>query len=108
MGSVQTDVLLAVSGAVFAAALAVTAGWNGRRSLAQLAFACGMAVLALESMFATLAASVAAPDQMLYWQNWRFASTSLLPGLWIFFSFTYARGNDRELWRRWFIHRLRL
>ncbi len=97
----QTDVLLAVSGAIFAAALAVTAGWNGRRSLSQLAFASGMAVLALESVFATLAASVAAPDQMLYWQNWRFMSTSLLPGLWIFFSFTYARGNDRELWRRW-------
>jgi putative PEP-CTERM system histidine kinase len=98
---VQIDVLLATSGAVFAAAVAVTAGWNGRHSLAQLAFTCGMVALALESIFATLAASVAAPDQMLYWQNWRFLSMSLLPGLWIFFSFTYARGNDRELWRRW-------
>jgi putative PEP-CTERM system histidine kinase len=98
---VQTDVLLAISGAVFAAALAVTAGWNGRRSLAQLAFACGIALLAVESIFATLAASVAAPDRVLYWQNWRLVSTSLLPGLWIFFSSSYARGNDRERWRRW-------
>ena len=38
---------------------------------------------------------------MVYWQSWRLLAMSLLPGIWLFFSLSYGRGNYREFLARW-------
>jgi putative PEP-CTERM system histidine kinase len=40
---------------------------------------------------------------MIYWQNWRMVANAFLPGVWLFFSLTYARGNYQESLRRWWL-----
>ncbi|HTS16631.1 MAG TPA: XrtA/PEP-CTERM system histidine kinase PrsK, partial [Verrucomicrobiae bacterium] len=43
-------------------------------------------------------------DEVMYWETWRFAATSILPGMWLLFSVTYSRGDAREtLKRRWWL-----
>jgi putative PEP-CTERM system histidine kinase len=38
---------------------------------------------------------------MVAWQNWRLIAMSFLPGVWLIFSLTYARGNYSEFLKRW-------
>jgi putative PEP-CTERM system histidine kinase len=38
---------------------------------------------------------------MIYWQNWRLLAMSCLPGIWIFFSLSYGRGNYLEFLKKW-------
>ncbi len=75
-----------------------------RRSVAKWMFAAGMAILAMESYCSGRAASAAqleAPDEVLYWENWRLFATALLPGIWLAFSLTFARGDYRGSLHRW-------
>ncbi len=72
-----------------------------RRSVAQRSFIAGMWVLGFENVFGALVADASVPERMAYWQNWSLTATSLLPGTWLLFSLTYARGNYREFIGRW-------
>jgi putative PEP-CTERM system histidine kinase len=38
---------------------------------------------------------------MVYWQDWRLLAMSFLPGIWLFFSLSYGRGNYLEFLKRW-------
>jgi hypothetical protein len=79
-----------------------------------------MLVLALESVCVGIAADkvflmdhpkwpnwmgIAADEELLRdylkWQNWALLCGSFLPGLWLLFSFVYARGNALEFISRW-------
>ena len=60
-----------------------------------------MAVLAAEAIFSGLTAVTAAPEEVVYWQQWRFQALSVLPGVWLIFSLSYARGNAREFLVKW-------
>jgi putative PEP-CTERM system histidine kinase len=93
--------LLAFVSAAFAALLAVAVQWHERRSLAHWAFSAGMAVLAAESLFSGLAANSTLLETVAYWQGYTFLALAFLPGFWLFFSLTYARGNYREFLARW-------
>jgi putative PEP-CTERM system histidine kinase len=93
--------MLAFASAVFCGALALIVVWNGRRQVARWAFVAGMAAMAAEGVFFALTADAAAPDEKVHWQNWRLAAMSLLPGIWLLFSLTYARGNYSEFLKRW-------
>ncbi len=64
-------------------------------------FAAGMSVLAVEAVCDGLTADALTPEAMLSWQQWRLMALSLLPGLWLVFSLSYARGNARESLVRW-------
>lgn len=97
----DTDVLLAFGSAAFSGAIAVAAGWSARRSLTRCCFALGMAALALESLFSGLAAKATLPQDVLDWHAHQFLALSFLPPLWLCFSLSYARGNDRESLMRW-------
>ncbi len=97
----NTATLLAYASALFGGALAFTVIWNERRSWVNLSFVAGMAVLALESIFTGLSLDAGRRDDMVYWQQWRLLATSLLPGIWLFFSLSYGRGNHREFLSRW-------
>jgi len=93
--------MLAFASAVFCGVLALIVAWNGRRSVAHWAFVAGMAALAVEDVCFALTADAATPDEMVYWQNWRLVTMAFLPGIWLMFSLTYARGNYSEFLKRW-------
>lgn len=97
----ETAFILAFASAILSGTMALGVVWVGRRSLAHWSFAVGMAVLAIESLFAGLAANAVAKDNLLYWQNCRLVAMCFLPASWLFFSLSYARGNARENLARW-------
>jgi len=86
--------VIAFISAFVAVALGFAVLFNETRSKAHFAFIGGMAVLALESVCVGIAADEGF-DQ-LTWQNWSLFCGSFLPGLWLLFSFVYARGNAVE------------
>src|SRR5665213_487694 len=92
-------VILAFTAASVSGALALVFAWYERRSIAHLSFVAGMVVLAAESIFGGL--SAISPDEMVYWQNWRLLAMSLLPGVWLFFSLSYGRGNHLKFLVQW-------
>src|SRR5258708_9599845 len=93
--------ILAFAAALFALALGLAVVWHERRSVAHWAFAAGTVVFAAESLFSGLVADAVLPGEVVYWQNWRLLTASFLPGVWIFFSLSYARGNYREFLAKW-------
>jgi putative PEP-CTERM system histidine kinase len=95
------SVILAFAAAVLAAALAMTVAWQQRRSKAYWSFATGMAILAVESVLSGLSTDAVLPNEIVYWEHWRLLAVSLLPGPWLLFSLTYARGNAREFLAKW-------
>jgi putative PEP-CTERM system histidine kinase len=72
-----------------------------RRTPSRWAFAAGMGVLAAESVLIGLDADAPGLESTLHWQQWRMIVLSLLPGAWILFSLSYARGEARRTLVRW-------
>ena len=92
---------LAISAAILGGTLALAVAVRAERSLVRWAFVLGMLALAIESIFSGLSAEAILPSRTIYWQDWRLFALSFLPGLWLFFSLTYARGNWREFISKW-------
>ncbi len=97
----NNGVIFAFAAASVSGALALVFAWYERRSIAHLSFVAGMVVLAAESIFSGLTASATLPDEMVFWQNCRLLAMSFLPGIWLFFSLSYGRGNHGEFIFRW-------
>jgi len=98
----NTASVLAFASALFGGALAFAVAWNERRSMINLAFAAGLAILTVESVLTGIAlAGGGTEEAMVYWQHWRLLATSFLPGTWLLFSLIYGRGNYREFLQRW-------
>lgn len=72
-----------------------------KRSRAKYAYVVGMTVLGFESLFGGFSASALVLPEVLAWQQWRLLAMALLPACWLFFSLTYARGNEDEFVTRW-------
>ena len=87
--------------AFFGGAIALTAAFRERRSKAVWFFVAGMALLSCESVFCGLVTEAAVPAKAGQWENWALLAMSLLPGTWLFFSLSYARGNHREFLGKW-------
>ncbi len=66
-----------------------------------LVFAAGMILFALSAGFVGLAWEASGPEGFLFWTRWRFAAASLIPGLFLLFSISFARSNYREQINRW-------
>jgi putative PEP-CTERM system histidine kinase len=92
---------IAYSSALFAAAMAIAILFHERRSLPHWLIFAGIVVCAIESLFSGFGADTLVPQEIIYWQSWRFFAMSLLPGLWLAFSLTYSRGNGREFLLKW-------
>ena len=97
----NTAAILAFAGAFSGSALAVAVLWHERRSLAHWAFAVGMVALATESGLACLSMDALRPETVTEWQTWKLVAMSFLPGVWLFFSLSYGRGNYQEFLSRW-------
>jgi putative PEP-CTERM system histidine kinase len=96
----STD-FLAWACAAFCGVMTFVVSWYGRRSPAHWAFAAGMLVLAAESLVIGFATDSVTSSELRGWQNWGMVATSFLPGTWLFFSVSYARGNFREFLGLW-------
>src|ERR1051326_7692039 len=92
--------ILAFCGAFFAAAIGFAVMVQGRRSVTHWSFAFGMIVLALESLCEALSADALLPEQIAYWQRWRFFTLGFLPGPWLVFALSYARGDAQKFIRK--------
>jgi len=99
--STAAIVILAYAGASCGAAVALIAAWRGWRSVSVWFFVVGMLLLALESLFLGLATDAALVEEAERWQHGRLWAASLLPGVWMLFSLSYARGNYRDFFRQW-------
>ena len=93
--------ILAFAAFLCAGGLAFAVAWYERRSIVHWSFAAGMAALAVESLFFGLSANAVVLDAAAHWQFLGMVAMSFLPGFWLFFSLTYARGNYREFLARW-------
>lgn len=92
---------LAISAAILSGTLALGVAIRAERSFVRWTFVLGMLVLAAESVFSWLSINAILPGKTIYWQNWRFVALSFLPGVWLFFSLSYARGNWRGFVSKW-------
>lgn len=90
--------------AAVAAALAVGA-WAlyraPKRSRAGIALALGLALMGVDTLLSGLSASAYLLPELSTWQHWRLLVLAFLPGCWLLFSLTYARGNEQEFVARW-------
>ena len=72
-----------------------------RRSIARWSFSISIALLGLESLVTGFSAAATEADHFLFWQQIRLVVLSFLPGTWILFSLTYARGSTRKFLHSW-------
>jgi len=93
---------LSFAGAAGAGALAIGALLRKRRHPSDWAFAAGMLTLAAAEVCAGLTALPPfGPAAMIHREEGRLLALSLLPGFWLWFSLSYARGNARKFLARW-------
>jgi putative PEP-CTERM system histidine kinase len=88
--------MLAFAAAAFSAALASAAVCRKRRSVATWCFSAGMLTFALESVFTAMERHALLSENAALWRSLAVAARSFLPGIWLWFSLTYSRGNSRE------------
>lgn len=97
----HVTVILAFAAAFVSGALAVLVLWNDHRTVALWSFVAGMLLFSAESVFQGLSVRSTAQEEIIYWQEWALLAMSFLPGIWIMFSLTYARGNHRDFLKKW-------
>ncbi|MGA2174532.1 MAG: XrtA/PEP-CTERM system histidine kinase PrsK [Verrucomicrobiota bacterium] len=97
----STAATLAYASAVCAGAVMLIAVFRGWRSIAVWFFAAGMGLLVAESVLLGLASDALVERNARFWHMWRLVAMSFLPGVWLLFSLSYARGNYREFFRQW-------
>jgi putative PEP-CTERM system histidine kinase len=94
--------MLAFVAAFFGGLVALLMAFRETRTIPKWSFVSGMFLLSLESVFAGLAArSDLSAESIQYWLNRKLFVMALLPGPWLLFCLTYARGNGGEFLRRW-------
>jgi putative PEP-CTERM system histidine kinase len=93
--------ILGFSSALFCCGLALVVALGERRSLVQWVFIAGMVGFAAENVLFALTADAILPKEMICLQKWRLITMSLISGVWLFFSLSYARWNYLEFLKPW-------
>ena len=99
-GIVNANTALAFAAALFSVGLALVVIFRKQHSVASWCFSAGMITLAVESTFGGLSLGAPEPEASAFWLSLVAVPKSLLPGIWLFFSLTYSRGNYREVLAR--------
>jgi putative PEP-CTERM system histidine kinase len=81
--------------------VAVFALTRDSRSLVHRAFAMGMVILAVESVFNGLCDYTLVPEQAMRWQQWRLIATATLSGTWLLFTLSFGKADPRPLLYKW-------
>ncbi len=97
----EFSILVALSASLLAGGMGLATVLSRKRSLPHWFFAAGMFGLAAESACSAQMVDAVLARDLVYWHAWKLCFASVLPGLWLGFSLTYARGNAREFLRRW-------
>ncbi len=93
--------VLPYAGAVLSGLLACATAVRARRSVARWAFVAGMLALTVEGILSGILSGAVSPAEVFRLQLWLISATAVVPGPWLLFSLTYARGNAREFLVRW-------
>jgi putative PEP-CTERM system histidine kinase len=95
------DDILEIMAAVACFALLANVCYAERRhTYARDALALGLLLFGAECLLGALAARATLLPEALFWLRWRLLVMALLPGCWLLFSATYARGDAAVLVRR--------
>jgi len=97
----EIAVVLSFLGASCAVVVTLALAASERRSVPYGLFLAGMSLLALECLCTGLAADAVMPEQKRSWQEWSLVALAALPGPWIGFSMSYARGGRGGLLAHW-------
>ena len=97
----NANTALAFTAALFSLGLTLAVIFRKQRSVANWCFSAGMTALAIESIFGGLSVGAGEPEVGAFWQSLATVPKSFLPGIWLFFSLTYSRGNYRAVLARW-------
>jgi len=92
---------LAFLSAFCAGAMALAVVFLERRSRAHWLFAIGMALLAVERLFAGFAADSFLADEAAAWHNRGLVIGAFVPPIWLCFSLSYGRGDQARVFARW-------
>lgn len=95
------EILMDLGSAALALLLAIGAAVRARRSIDRWAFALGMAMVAADRLVSGLMARDLSAHAAYQWQMWRLTALSAIPGPWLLFSLSYARGNARAFISHW-------
>lgn len=93
--------VLIIGGAALSGCLCLFALLRRERTQADLAFAAGMLLLALEGGISALSIRGALPAEIVVWEYWRLVLAGLASISWLLFSLCYVRENYKELLARW-------
>ena len=94
-------VLIPFLAAGLGAVVAMVVLWRDRQSFASRVFVLGMLVVAAREVMEGLTAQAVSAPEIVRWQRWSLTAAAGLPGLWLLFSLTYARGHHSEFIRKW-------
>jgi len=93
--------IVALSAAGCAIFVACVALWGTPRSTPATLFAAGMLGCGIATAIEGMAQSSNSAVQAAQYYSWSMVSWSVVTGIWLLFSLTYARGNYREFVGRW-------
>lgn len=99
--SMTLPTLLNYAGIAVAGMLAAVALVRAPRAFAHWVFATMMGFLLLERVFAGQGAAAGTAGEYVVWNYLRLVSLAFLPGLWLAFSLSYARGEPRKFLDQW-------
>jgi putative PEP-CTERM system histidine kinase len=95
------NVTLSFAGALLSSILALLVFLRDRHSFVHRIFFAGMMALAVEAVITGLTYETISSEGTIFWYRLRMVPTAVLPGIWILFSLSFARGEDREFLRKW-------
>ena len=94
-------VVLLFGGALLCVGLAGVVLLRDPRSFVSRVFALGMLLLAAEAGLNGLSVQAETYREVVHWQQLRFLTAAFLPGVWLVFSLSFARGNYQEFLVHW-------
>jgi putative PEP-CTERM system histidine kinase len=93
--------ILAYIAALASLVTATVVIYRDPRSFVHRVFTAGMCVLAFEAVLTGLGFESTSIPGVMSWQRLKFVPLSLLPGIWLLFSLSFARANYFEFLNRW-------
>ena len=95
------NMILSFAAALFSSILALLVLLRDRHSFVHRIFFAGMIALALEAVFTGLTYHAVFPEEAIFWYRVKMIPTAFLPGLWVLFSLTFARGSNKGVLNKW-------